>query len=62
MRGVRLEPGQHEIVWRFQPPNNGLAVSIMAIIAGLGMCGYLAVSSRGKQEVSDPSSSEKPAK
>lgn len=46
MRGLHLPPGEHEIVWRFQPPTEGLYVSVAAIFAGLVMTGLVVVRSR----------------
>ncbi|HAV60769.1 MAG TPA: hypothetical protein DCY13_00190 [Verrucomicrobiales bacterium] len=46
MRGVHLEPGQHEIVWKFQPPSGTLYVSVAAILAGLVMVGFVAFAER----------------
>ena len=46
MRGVHLAPGGHEIVWRFQPPTEGLYVSLGAIVAGFILVGLNFRSSR----------------
>lgn len=42
MRGVQLEPGAHEIEFRFEPPSGTLYVSIAALVAGIGLLGFLA--------------------
>jgi hypothetical protein len=41
MRGVQLPAGQHEIEFRFEPPVKPLYVSVVAILAGLGLVGIL---------------------
>lgn len=46
MRGVHLTPGEHAIVFRFQPPTTGLWITVAAIAVGLGLCGVLAVTAR----------------
>jgi uncharacterized membrane protein YfhO len=46
MRGLHLPPGEHEIVWRFQPPTEGLYVSVAAIFAGIILTGLTVVQSR----------------
>ncbi len=46
MRGLHLSPGEHEIVWRFQPPTEGLYVSVAAIFAGIILTGLTVAQSR----------------
>jgi hypothetical protein len=46
MRGLHLTPGQHEIEWRFQPPTEGLYVSVSAIFAGLVLTGMVVLQSK----------------
>ena len=46
MRGLHLTPGEHEIVWRFQPPSEGLYVSLAASALGLLFIGIVVVQSR----------------
>lgn len=46
MRGLHLTPGEHEIVWRFEPATEGLYVSVAAIFAGLVMTGLVVARSR----------------
>ena len=41
MRGVRVEPGEHEVVFEFRPPRKGFYVSMLAALLGVGMLGYL---------------------
>ncbi|GDY18842.1 hypothetical protein LBMAG56_01870 [Verrucomicrobiota bacterium] len=43
MRGVQLEPGAHEIEFRYEPPIRTLYVSFAALAAGLGLLGFLAL-------------------
>jgi hypothetical protein len=51
MRGVQLAPGAHTVDYRFAPPVNLFYVSLSAIILGLGLLGFLAVSSRREESV-----------
>jgi hypothetical protein len=46
MRGVYLKPGQHTVVFQFDPSVNALYVSIAGLCAGLLMCGILLISPR----------------
>jgi hypothetical protein len=46
MRGVFLTPGEHTVEFHFRPPNAGLYVSLLAIAAGGGLCGWLGVARR----------------
>jgi hypothetical protein len=48
MRGVLLEPGQHKIEFRFQPPLNTLYVSFATLVIGLVLCVFVAI--RGKRQ------------
>ena len=47
MRGVQLEPGAHEIEFRFEPSTGTLYVSIAALAAGFGLLGFLAFGPAG---------------
>ena len=49
MRGVRLPPGQHDIVFRFQPPNTWLYVSLASLLGGFGLLGFIIVDGKKKQ-------------
>ena len=42
MRGVQLEPGAHEVEFRFEPPIGTLYVSFAALVFGIGVVGFLA--------------------
>ena len=44
MRGVLVPPGEHVIEFRFAPPINTLYVSLAAVVLGLALCGFLALS------------------
>lgn len=54
MRGLHLAPGEHEIIWRFQPPTEGLYVTVAAIFAGLVLTG-LTVAQTRRQTSANPS-------
>ena len=48
MRGVRLPPGSHEVVFRFQPPLTWLYVSLASLLGGFGLLGFVIVGERNK--------------
>ena len=48
MRGVRLSPGSHEVVFRFQPPLTWLYVSLASLLGGFGLLGFIIVDERKK--------------
>ena len=48
MRGVRLPPGSHEVVFRFQPPMTWLYVSLASLLGGFGLLGFVIVDERKK--------------
>jgi hypothetical protein len=43
MRGVLLPPGQHTVLFSFEPSSAGLYISLSAILAAFGICGILLV-------------------
>jgi hypothetical protein len=49
-RGVFLQPGKHDVEFRFVSPNGPLYVSFIAIAFGLLLCGWLAVAGSGPGE------------
>jgi hypothetical protein len=51
MRGVQLAPGAHTVDYRFAPPVNLFYVSFSAIVLGIGLLGFLAISSRKEERV-----------
>ena len=46
MRGVYLEPGRHEVEFRFQPDIRMFYVNLAAIFTGIALLGYVAVATR----------------
>lgn len=42
MRGVFLQPGEHQVEFRFEPPITGLYITLAALIVAVGLCGVLA--------------------
>ncbi|MDB4808272.1 YfhO family protein, partial [Verrucomicrobia bacterium] len=48
MRGVRLSPGSHEVVFLFQPPLTWLYVSLASLLGGFGLLGFVIVDERKK--------------
>jgi hypothetical protein len=48
MRGVSLTPGKHVVEFSFEPPIGPLYVSLVSIVMGAGLCGFLAVASRSR--------------
>ena len=65
MRGVQLEPGAHTIDYLFAPPVKLFYVSLSAVILGLALLGFLAVSSRREEGVDarpdEPKATARPA-
>lgn len=49
MRGVRLDPGKHSVVMKFQPPVAGLYPTLGAIAVSLGLIGFLVVDSLARK-------------
>jgi hypothetical protein len=49
MRGVQVPAGSHTVDYRFAPPVNLFYVSLAAIVLGLGMLGFLAISNRREE-------------
>ena len=48
MRGVRLSPGDHDVVFRFQPPLTWLYVSLASLLGGFGLLGFVIMDDRKK--------------
>lgn len=48
MRGVRLSPGSHEVVFLFQPPLTWLYISLASLLGGFGLLGFVIVDERKK--------------
>jgi hypothetical protein len=48
MRGVRLSPGSHEVVFLFQSPMTWLYVSLASLLGGFGLLGFVIVDERKK--------------
>lgn len=46
MRGVQLKSGQHNIVFRFQPPATWLYVSLASILSGFGLLGFIIIDNK----------------
>jgi hypothetical protein len=43
MRGVYLQPGKHDIVFRYVPPRAAFWISLATVAAGLILCAWMAV-------------------
>jgi hypothetical protein len=52
MRGVFLQPGNHLVEFRFDPPHGTLYVSLAAIGVGLLLCAFLAFGPRSPAQAS----------
>jgi hypothetical protein len=61
MRGVFLPPGQHTIVFRFQPPLQWLYVSVAAFASGVLLCGYVIFTRLGRAPESSTAPEKTPA-
>ena len=44
MRGVHLAPGEHTVTFRFEPDHTMFFVTLGAVVFGLLLCGFLAIS------------------
>ena len=49
MRAVQLEPGQHTIEYRYAPPVHLFYVTSSAIVLGIVLLGFIAISNRRKE-------------
>ncbi|MDB6124810.1 MAG: hypothetical protein JWQ71_3803, partial [Pedosphaera sp.] len=58
MRGVYLQPGHHDIVFRYLPPFGVFYVSLAAVVIGILLVGFLAISKSKPESV--PVQAEKP--
>jgi hypothetical protein len=50
MRGVQVPPGQHTILFRFQPSLTGMKITLAAFALGVLLCGFLVASKRPADE------------
>jgi hypothetical protein len=62
MRGIYLQPGQHDIVFRYEPPFGIFYVSLSAVIFGIILLGFLVVSKPKQEVAAAPAPVEKPKK
>jgi hypothetical protein len=60
MRGVQITPGAHIVDYRFSPPVKLFYVSVSAIILGIGLLGFLAISSGRDEGVQGKGDEPKP--
>jgi uncharacterized membrane protein YfhO len=49
MRGVYLEPGRHEVEFRFRPNINLFYENLVAVLAACGLVGYAMVTIRKRR-------------
>ena len=49
MRGVQLDPGDHNIEFRFKPPLDTLYISLAALGVALGLCAFVAFGGKQKK-------------
>ena len=54
MRGVYLEPGKHEVEFRFRPNIHMFYENLVAIAAALGLLGYALVTVRKRPSRAEP--------
>lgn len=59
MRGVYLEPGKHQVEFRFRPNIKMFYVNLAAIFVGVCLLGYVTVASRKQSDTATPSSAPK---
>jgi hypothetical protein len=58
MRGVYLQTGPHTVEFRFEPPMNTLYVSVVALVFGLLLLGFLVL---GREKEAAPDSTDAPS-
>ena len=54
MRGVRLSPGSHEVMFRFQPPMTWLYVSLASLLGGFGLLSFVIMDERKNLRRNNP--------
>jgi hypothetical protein len=64
MRGVFLQPGNHTVEFRFEPPIGMFYVSLAAVLVGVGLVGFLAFSKKKQPDrVASPAeATQRPAR
>jgi hypothetical protein len=62
MRGVQLTPGDHKIVFTFQPALTGFKVSLIAVGLALALCSLLFFVRQGDAAITPAAPAEKPAR
>jgi len=55
MRGVYLEPGKHEVEFKFRPNIKMFYVNIVAIVVGVVLLGFAIVATRRRSVGNEPS-------
>ena len=50
MRGVYLTPGEHTVKFVFSVPNQPLYITVVAIVIGLGLCGFIFAATRRQED------------
>ena len=59
MRGVMLEPGQHKVVFRFEPQPPALIITVLSLVGGLALLVLAIVQPRRKAEEQEPTDKRK---
>ena len=49
MRGVQVPAGSHTVEFKYRPPVDSLWVTLSAMVVAIGLCGFLAVTGRRKE-------------
>jgi hypothetical protein len=49
MRGVQVPAGSHTVQFKYRPPVDSLWVTLSAMVVAIGLCGFLAVAGRRKE-------------
>ncbi len=62
MRGVFLTPGLHRVEFQFKPPMHLFYVSLLAVVLGLALCGFLLIVREAPAPPSAPTPAHPPQK
>ena len=57
-RGIKLDPGKHQVEFRFEPPVNALYISLLGLLATIATAGLTLYGKKSELPVTDASEPE----